>query len=225
MRSRISIRGCVRPSVRPSVRRSHTSWNLAKPPFLTKSTGSTSENASYAVYPALFFLMWKMATCAFLLALTFIPNTPRTRVSEWVTGPRKTCFEIVPSFRRDEKMTLSQPPLPWHLLFHFPLDFVFLASEIDAYRTARPASKANSVEQKRVATGEQKSASGLAGRSVLHALTFTALALVAFSTCSSRGASFALKIYHGWAFQLHWGKEWTERQITKQKDVTFSGIN
>ena len=62
MRSRISIRGCVRlsvgpsarPSVRPSVRRSHTSWNHAKVPFLTKNTISASENASYAVYPALF---------------------------------------------------------------------------------------------------------------------------------------------------------------------------
>ena len=49
MRSRISIRGYVRPSVRPS----HTSWNHAKVPFLTKTTISTSENASYAVYPAL----------------------------------------------------------------------------------------------------------------------------------------------------------------------------
>ena len=41
-------------SVRPSVRRSHTSWNPAKVPFSTKITGSTSENASYAVYTALF---------------------------------------------------------------------------------------------------------------------------------------------------------------------------
>ena len=60
MRSRISIRGCVRPSVgpsvRPSVRPSHTSWNRAKTPFLITTTISTSENASYAVYPALFFL-------------------------------------------------------------------------------------------------------------------------------------------------------------------------
>ena len=43
MRSRISIRGYVRPSVG----RSHTSWNHAKVPFLTKTTISTSENASY----------------------------------------------------------------------------------------------------------------------------------------------------------------------------------
>ena len=52
MRSRISIIGYVRPSVRPS----HTSWKHAKVPFLTKITITTSENASYAVYPALFFL-------------------------------------------------------------------------------------------------------------------------------------------------------------------------
>ena len=43
MRSRISFRGFVRPSVRPS----HTRWNNAKVPFLTKTTISTSENASY----------------------------------------------------------------------------------------------------------------------------------------------------------------------------------
>ena len=48
MRSRISIRGYVRPSVGPS-------WNHAKVPFLTKTTTSSSENASYAVYPALFY--------------------------------------------------------------------------------------------------------------------------------------------------------------------------
>ena len=58
MRSRISIIGCVRPSVplsvRPSVHWSHTSWNPAKVPFSTKITGSTSVNASYAVYTALF---------------------------------------------------------------------------------------------------------------------------------------------------------------------------
>ena len=40
-------------SVRPSVGRSHASWNPAKVPFSTKITGSTSENASYAVYTAL----------------------------------------------------------------------------------------------------------------------------------------------------------------------------
>ena len=57
MRSRISIRGCVRPyvrpSVHPSVHRSHTSWNHAKMLFLIKTTISTSNNASYAVYAAL----------------------------------------------------------------------------------------------------------------------------------------------------------------------------
>ena len=59
MRSRISIRGCVRPSVGPSVglsvRRSvgHTrAETMQKWRFLTKTTISTSENASYAVYPA-----------------------------------------------------------------------------------------------------------------------------------------------------------------------------
>ena len=71
MRSRISIRGCVRPSVRRSVcwsvRPSHTSWNPAKVRFSTKITGSTSENASYAVYTVLFQLsiqrleIWGMA--------------------------------------------------------------------------------------------------------------------------------------------------------------------
>ena len=50
----------VRPSIHPSVHRSHTSWNPAKVPFSTKITGNTSENASYAVYTALFFL------CSFL---------------------------------------------------------------------------------------------------------------------------------------------------------------
>ena len=54
MRSRISKWGCVRPSVGWSVRPSRSSWNHAKKPFLTKITASTSENASYAVYPALF---------------------------------------------------------------------------------------------------------------------------------------------------------------------------
>ena len=37
----------VRRSVRPSVCATHTSWNLAKVPFLTKTTISASENASY----------------------------------------------------------------------------------------------------------------------------------------------------------------------------------
>ena len=54
MRSRISIRGCVRPSVGPSVGPSHMSWNHTKVRFLTKTTISTSEYASYAVYTALF---------------------------------------------------------------------------------------------------------------------------------------------------------------------------
>ena len=48
-----SVRRSVGPpvhrSVGPSVRQSHTSWNHAKVPFLTKTTISTSEN----VYPAL----------------------------------------------------------------------------------------------------------------------------------------------------------------------------
>ena len=50
----MSVRRSIGPSVRPSVRQSHTSWNHAKVPFLTKTTISTSKNASYAVYPALF---------------------------------------------------------------------------------------------------------------------------------------------------------------------------
>ena len=58
MRSRISIRGCVRPSVGWSVRPSHTSWNQLKMPFLTRTTTSTGKNASYAVYPALFAYIW-----------------------------------------------------------------------------------------------------------------------------------------------------------------------
>ena len=58
MRYRICIRGYVGPSVRPSVHRSHTSWNHAKVPFLTKTSISTNENASYAVYPALFYKRW-----------------------------------------------------------------------------------------------------------------------------------------------------------------------
>ena len=44
----------IRPSVCPSIGQSHTSWNPAKVQFSTKITGSTSENASYAVYTALF---------------------------------------------------------------------------------------------------------------------------------------------------------------------------
>ena len=48
------VRACVRPSVRRSVCRPQTSRKYAKVPFLTKTTTSTSENASYAVYPALF---------------------------------------------------------------------------------------------------------------------------------------------------------------------------
>ena len=67
MRSRISIRGCVRPSVGPSVRpsvcpsvgRSHTSWNPARVTFLARITSSTGENASYAVYTAL-FIWWRL---------------------------------------------------------------------------------------------------------------------------------------------------------------------
>ena len=66
MRSRISIKGCVCPSVLLSVgpsvgwsvRRSHISWNHAKVPFLTKTTFSTSKNASYVsglVHFCLFF--------------------------------------------------------------------------------------------------------------------------------------------------------------------------
>ena len=66
MRSRSSIRGCVRPSVRPSVCRSHMSWNHEKVPFLTKNTISTSENASYAVYPALLNINVKSTTIALL---------------------------------------------------------------------------------------------------------------------------------------------------------------
>ena len=52
----ISIRGCVHLSVCRLVHWSHTSWNHANVPFLTKTTISTSENASYAVYPALLLL-------------------------------------------------------------------------------------------------------------------------------------------------------------------------
>ena len=56
-----SVHRSVRLSVGLSVRPSHTSWNRAKVPFLTKTTISTSENASYAVYPALF--IWIIVTC------------------------------------------------------------------------------------------------------------------------------------------------------------------
>ena len=49
-RVRPSVGQSVHPSVRPLVRPSHTSWNHAKVPFLTKTTISMSENASYAVY-------------------------------------------------------------------------------------------------------------------------------------------------------------------------------
>ena len=62
----------VCPSVRRSVHPSHTSWNHAKVPFSTKTTISISENASYAVYPALLKIWWidgvlkgKLAFCIF----------------------------------------------------------------------------------------------------------------------------------------------------------------
>ena len=69
MRSRISIRG----SVRWSVCRSYASWNYAKVPYLTKTTTSTSENASYAVYPALFSAWSELAS----LSVTSYPQSPR----------------------------------------------------------------------------------------------------------------------------------------------------
>ena len=47
----------VHPSVCPFICWSHPSWNHAKVPFLTKTTSRTSENASYAVYPALLKLL------------------------------------------------------------------------------------------------------------------------------------------------------------------------
>ena len=50
MRSHISIRGYAHPSIgHPS----HMRWNHAIVPFLTKTTISTSENASYDEYPGL----------------------------------------------------------------------------------------------------------------------------------------------------------------------------
>jgi len=58
MSVRPSVRSLVSSSIRPFVGRfvcpSHTSWNYATVPFLTKTTISTSDNTSYAVYPALF---------------------------------------------------------------------------------------------------------------------------------------------------------------------------
>ena len=65
MRSRISIRGCVRPSIRRSVGRSHTSWNHAKVPCLTKTTISTSENASYGRVSGL--VHWSLRAIKFML--------------------------------------------------------------------------------------------------------------------------------------------------------------
>ena len=49
----------VHPSFGPSIGRSHTNWNPAKVRFSTKITGSTSENASYAVYTALFQIVFR----------------------------------------------------------------------------------------------------------------------------------------------------------------------
>ena len=61
MRRRISLRGCVRLSVRPSIRKSLTpslrrllvASYAEYSALLTKTTISTSENASYAVYSVL----------------------------------------------------------------------------------------------------------------------------------------------------------------------------
>ena len=63
-------------SVRPSVRRSHTSWNLEKVPFLTKTT-STSENASYAVYPALFSFLFSLFLSLLWIPLSFVLHSFR----------------------------------------------------------------------------------------------------------------------------------------------------
>ena len=69
MRRRISIRGYVRPLVPHTLK----TWNHAKVPFLTittTSSTSTSGNANYAVYPALFLLNDERETF-------YIPNTPK----------------------------------------------------------------------------------------------------------------------------------------------------
>ena len=52
MRSRISLGGYM--SVRPSVTHESKPYKIAKVLFLTKTTTGTSENASYALDPALF---------------------------------------------------------------------------------------------------------------------------------------------------------------------------
>ena len=119
MRPRIFIRGCVRPSISPSVgqsigplvgpsigpsiRQSHTSWNHAKMPFSTKVTISTSEDASYAVYTALFFFttQWiKQNMEMFFTALNILRNRPPSLATmvlfSWYSGLNSctTCLSI-----------------------------------------------------------------------------------------------------------------------------------
>ena len=105
MRSPISIKGCVRPS--------YTSWNHAKVPFLTKTTTSTSENASYAVCPALFSNTPKVC----LVALHGRHETlTRSLVQPRQKGLRHTCPKHTPASKasslwKGENFTLSFPEL------------------------------------------------------------------------------------------------------------------
>ena len=90
MRSRISIRGYVRRSVRPSVRPSHTSWNHAKVPFSTKTTISTSENASYGRVSG-------RVSCILQLFILFGP-TWNCHASDWWQSHQYYLFELTLCF-------------------------------------------------------------------------------------------------------------------------------